>query len=295
MLKEAPRVRLNVKEYFAARGVSKCVYHHEVEGNGIEVLSTNDLNGRQVVRLSSTETLDEKAIHFEAAGEQVAAVLCESFPHGIYEFVITTQETLTREAQEDEMFVERQKGMKKAAPILEYQRRKKADQDPRVLEYYAEQERKEEESLRITDTDRELAPAAYIEGIPVVRLERTTFPGQLKSDAVRVVIRSPFEESNTTQLRVSTQFAYAKRGQSKIELSNTKKVQTYAQGQVVSGEELNIEHDLYFSPNQRFEMHITVEDIRSGKVCERVITSEEFGQTVVSQKEKTSVLELAAD
>lgn len=293
MSKEKPAVLLGHKKYFNVPGVSKRVYSHNVIGD-VKVLSTNDMNGRPVVRLSSVEALDKEAVHFEVDGEHIAAVLCKTFPQGIYEFVITTQETVDRESQEDEMFTKRQKGMKKAAPLLKYQRRKKADQDPRVLKYYAELERKEEESLRITDKDRELAPAAYIEGIPVVRLERTTFPGQLKSDAVRVVIRSPFDESDTTQLRVSTQFAYAKRGQSKIELSNTKKVQTYAQGQVVFGAELNIDHDLYFSPNEEFKMYITVEDISSGILCERVITSEEFGQTVVSPK-KTSVSELAAE
>lgn len=309
MSRERIMVRLNQEDYFHTPGISKRIYSHEVTpGDEVEVLSTNDIDSRQVVRISSEVPLDKDAITFAVSGEQVAQVICEAFPQGIYEFVITTQEALDREAQEDEVYTERQKAMKKAAPLLRYQRAKNyfavlEKNDPRVAEYYRQQEAQSElerqaEQTPLQDSELELAPQASTEDlheVPVLLLERKTFPGQLKSDALKVVLRSPFGDSDTAQLRVATTFAYARKGSDQLLPDRSKETRTYAYGQIPAGGEISVESSIYFSPNVAFEMSITLEDIRTGRTVQRVISSDEFGAPQVVPKVKESVAGMAAD
>jgi hypothetical protein len=281
-------VRLHEAAVFKVPGLEKKIYKSDIIERGvndIQVLSTNHLEGKPVVRLSTATNLEHLDIRFELEGQIIDSALPVVVAPDIVEYILTTAEV--RQQEEDAAYgeynnekAEKSRKMAKIKPAQEGKAWKAHDQRVTTDDL---------ELAPVTDQERTLAPEATDLQIEVAKIARYTYQGQLKSDDIQLEVFSPFGNVADTQLSFATSFRYDVRsGKTKMQPAGSLKRLTLKKGEVTDPSQVvTLKDNLPDEARGKYELVLTVTDVITGRQVERVFTSQEIGDAqIVEAKEK---------
>lgn len=281
MSKELILIELSQKEKFGNKNVfSAEVYPAGSAPSDAQILSTNEVNGRPVVRVELLNGASAEDIDFMVERELPLSVTSEAVAPGILEFILTTQDSVIFD-QENEAWNERTAELAaKTAGRLKI----KPAQEGKAWKKRNLEESLEDTPQPLTDIDREAADLDQVEDDPFLSLgevNRYAFTAPLKSDVLQIELFSPFGNSEETQLQITRTFSYPRPGSDQLVPHSSADITTLAPGEIPNkNTPFTIEQGIFFQA-EKFELTITVTDLKTRKQLSRVITSEEIGPAVV--------------
>lgn len=281
MSKELILIELSQKEKFGNKNVfSAEVYPAGSAPSDIQILSTNEIKGRPVVRVELLNGASAEDIDFMVDREVPLSVVSETVAPGILEFILTTQDSVIFD-QENEAWNERTAELAaKTAGRLKI----KPAQEGKAWKKRNLEESLEDTPQPLTDIDREAADLDQVEDDPFLSLgevNRYAFTAPLKSDVLQIELFSPFGNSEETQLQITRTFSYPRPGSDQLVPHSSADITTLAPGEIPNkNTPFTIEQGIFFQA-EKFELTITVTDLKTRKQLSRVITSEEIGPAVV--------------
>lgn len=281
MSKELILIELSQKEKFGNKNVfSAEVYPAGSAPSDIQILSTNEIKGRPVVRVELLNGASAEDIDFMVDREVPLSVVSETVAPGILEFILTTQDSVIFD-QENEAWAERDTELAaKTAGRLKI----KPAQEGKAWKKRNLEESLEDTPQPLTDIDREAADLDQVEDDPFLSLgevNRYAFTAPLKSDVLQIELFSPFGNSEETQLQITRTFSYPRPGSDQLVPHSSADITTLAPGEIPNkNTPFTIEQGIFFQA-EKFELTITVTDLKTRKQLSRVITSEEIGPAVV--------------
>jgi|GEM_PF-6324808 len=281
MSKELILIELSQKEKFGNKNVfSAEVYPAGSAPSDIQILSTNEIKGRPVVRVELLNGASAEDIDFMVEREVPVSVTSEIVAPGILEFILTTQDSVIFD-QENEAWNERTAELAaKTAGRLKI----KPAQEGKAWKKRNLEESLEDTPQPLTDIDREAADLDQVEDDPFLSLgevNRYAFTAPLKSDVLQIELFSPFGNSEETQLQITRTFSYPRPGSDQLVPHSSADITTLAPGEIPNkNTPFTIEQGIFFQA-EKFELTITVTDLKTRKQLSRVITSEEIGPAVV--------------
>ncbi|MBW7944613.1 hypothetical protein H3C70_04425, partial [Patescibacteria group bacterium] len=280
MSKELILIELSQKEKFGNKNVfSAEVYPAGSAPSDIQILSTNEIKGRPVVRVELLNGASAEDIDFMVEREVPVSVTSEIVAPGILEFILTTQDSVIFD-QENEAWNERTAELAaKTAGRLKI----KPAQEGKAWKKRNLEESLEDTPQPLTDIDREAADLDQVEDDPFLSLgevNRYAFTAPLKSDVLQIELFSPFGNSEETQLQITRTFSYPRPGSDQLVPHSSADITTLAPGEIPNkNTPFTIEQGIFFQA-EKFELTITVTDLKTRKQLSRVITSEEIGPAV---------------
>lgn len=281
MSKELILIELSQKEKFGNKNVfSAEVYPAGSAPSDAQILSTNEVNGRPVVRVELLNGASAEDIDFMVERELPLSVTSEAVAPGILEFILTTPDSVIFD-QENEAWNERTAELAaKTAGRLKI----KPAQEGKAWKKRNLEESLEDTPQPLTDIDREAADLDQVEDDPFLSLgevNRYAFTAPLKSDVLQIELFSPFGNSEETQLQITRTFSYPRPGSDQLVPHSSADITTLAPGEIPNkNTPFTIEQGIFFQA-EKFELTITVTDLKTRKQLSRVITSEEIGPAVV--------------
>ena len=249
-------IRLIQSGTYSSEGLNKHTYTAEVIGgmkNWISILSTNHLEGHQIVLMETPIEEEELDLTFEVDGQIVDSALPISISPGILEFYLTTAEV--RQEEEESAYSDHNQFS------LETARREEA----------------------LTEQDRLEAPEADDQEIPLIYVVRNTYPGQDKPDNICFTILSPFTyEGAGLLVNFNTELRYAKADQNIITSSTTpKRGVLFINEHSDPDKPIQLTQDIPYSASITYELILTITEVSTGSVFRRIITSDEVGAAQV--------------
>lgn len=282
MSKELILIELSQKEKFGNKNVfSAEVYPAGSAPSDAQILSTNEVNGRPVVRVELLNGASAEDIDFMVERELPLSVTSEAVAPGILEFILTTPDSVIFD-QENEAWNERTAELAaKTAGRLKI----KPAQEGKAWKKRNLEESLEDTPQPLTDIDREAADLDQVEDDPFLSLgevNRYAFTTPLKSDVLQIELFSPFGNSEETQLQITRTFSYPRPGSDQLVPHSSADITTLAPGEIPNkNTPFTIEQGIFFQA-EKFELTITVTDLKTRKQLSRVITSEEIGPAVAT-------------
>lgn len=282
MSKELILIELSQKEKFANKNVfSAEVYPAGSSPSDVQILSTNEVNGRPVVRVELLNGASAEDIDFMVERELPLSVTSEAVAPGILEFILTTPDSVIFD-QENEAWADRTAELAaKTAGRLKI----KPAQEGKAWKKRNQEESLEDTPQPLTEADREAADLDQVEDDPFLSLgevNRYAFTTPLKSDVLQIELFSPFGHSEDAQLQITRRFSYPRPGSDQLVPHNSADITTLAPGEIPNkNTPFTIEQGIFFQA-KKFELTITVTDLKTHKQFSRVITSEEIGPAVAT-------------
>ena len=245
---------------------------------GVQVLSTNEVQGRAVVRLEIDDPLNSPKFEFFLDGQSPASVNFEKIDSRIAEFFLTSAPQI--EIEENEAWTEHTKAATRSPNRL----RIRPAQEGRMWNKREQDLTRADEPVELTELDRENALEDEI-SLSLGKVTRYTYPGQSKSDTINVEVFNPFTNSAETQLQISRQFRYKRMASEPMSPHNSTDITVLAPTKIkTTGTAYTIIQTIFFTSDQ-FELLITVEDLKTHRKVSRVLTSTEIGEPVIYSSE----------
>lgn len=245
----------------------------------IQILSTNYIQERPVVRVELLNGTQPDSLQFIVDQEAPAEVTYTSIAPGIFEFILTTLPSMQMDVDWEDHHAIPAKNRSRIRPAQEGLAWRARAQEIAQID--------QSEVVDLSDQDREAADLDQLEDDQSLVLGRVfREPGNEKTspEVINLEVFCPFAQLGSSNengpIQIIRQFSFAQGESEQLVPHPSSDTTTLPAGRFVDKTDSVIIRQNIFLPAKKFELTITVLDVKSQKRVSRVLSSEHIGPTV---------------